>query len=587
MTERKYRSISKGEGPNERGEDAALRQFPGLTEGDLKKASALFKRYVFYRTKGKGRTIWTSCCGVRERYIGMDMREVRPEDRAMMTAQHNALIRCPFCGETAQVKCVGKIGIGRMIEEYQPAVFLHTSQSGKTIYAQGYWMKKEYSQADTDTLCAAPLFMATMVCRFRAGEAIRWEQDWGGEWIRAKESCFGEEPFRQNGLFSAVPEYSVIGMERLEKSFLRYIDLYEAQRAIEYVHNSHIDRWMCLIRFLYVAAQYPRQTEMLLKMGLGDILDDWVKLRKKNAAVLNWAETDPRKAFRLTGAELKEWIDSGGETRALTFRRFLAKHGICIKISEAAAMLRGTCDLEGQLRKAFRRAEEYHGKKGQVLRYLRGKGENELQQRLEAATRYWLDYIDAAESNGVELWKKKNFLPQDLRRANDRECSIRQARLEAERAEQEKRKALAEAETWAVRFEEVRKKYALEMDGLVIVAPGCANDILREGKALCHCVGGYADRHRDGKTTILFLRKAQTPDKPFMTIEMNGNKLVQIHGYRNEGVYTGKGRFAPDPRKVYKDWLDTWMRWLMAGSPRRKDGTARMQKGKKPAKTVA
>lgn len=583
MAGRRYESISAGKGPNEQREDAALRQFPGLTESDLTKANALFKRYVFYRTKGNGRTLWTSCCGARERYIGMDMREVRPEDRAVLWARHGDRIECPFCGKTAQVKCVGKIGIGRMIEEYQPVVFLHTSQSGKTIYAQGYWTKKEYSQADTDTLCAAPLFMATMVYRFRAGEAIRWEQDWGGEWIRAKESCFGEEPFRKNGLFSGVLEYSVIGMERLEKSFLRYIDLYEAKCAIEYVRNSHIDRWMCLIRFLYVAAQYPRQTEMLLKMGLGDILDDWVKLRKKNAAVLNWAETDPRKAFRLTGAELKEWIDSGGGTRALTFRRFLAKHGICIKISEAAAMLRGTYTLEGQLRKAFRRAEEYHGNKGQVLRYLRERAEPGSLGRLDAATRYWLDYIDAAESNGMELWKKKNFLPQDLRQAHDSATGIRQARIAADARKAAKGKALADAKIWAAREEEVRRKYALEMDGLVIAVPRCEEDILQEGKALCHCVGGYADRHRDGKTTILFLRKATEPDKPFLTIEMNGNKLVQIHGYRNEGIHTAKGRFAPDPRKAYKDWLDTWMRWLLAGSPRKKDGTARIPKKKKTA----
>ena len=581
MAGKRYESISAGKGPNEQNEDAVLRQFPGLTKQDLTAANDLFSAYVFYKTKGAGRVIWTSCCGKKEQYIGEDMRTVGPKDRAALWARHGDRIECPFCGRSSEVKCVGKIGAGKLISEYRPAVFLHTSRDGKTIYAQGYWMRKEYSKEDTDTLCVPPKFMATIVYRFRAGEAIRWEQEWDGKWIRTKESCFGEEPFRQNGLFSGVPEYSAIGMERLEKSFLRYIDLREAQDAIGYVRG--IDTWTTLMRLLYVAAQYPRQTEMLLKMGLTDILSDWVHRKKKNAAVLHWEETDPRRAFRLTGAELKEWIDSGGETRALTFRKFLAKQGICAKISEAAAMLRGTCDLEAQLRKAFRRAEEYHGKKGQVLRYLRDKSENELRGRLEAATRYWLDYIDAAESNGDELWKKKNFLPQDLRQAHDSATGIRQARIAAAEKKAAKEKGLADAKIWAAREEEVRRKYALEMDGLVIAAPRCEADILQEGKALCHCVGGYADRHRDGKTTILFLRKATEPDKPFLTIEMNGNKLVQIHGYRNEGVYTGKGRFAPDPRKVYKDWLDTWMRWLLAGSPRKKDGTARILKKKKAA----
>ena len=150
MAGRRYESISAGKGPNEQNEDAALRQFPGQTKQDLTKANALFKRYVFYRTKGNGRTLWTSCCGVRERYIGMDMREVRPEDEAALRARHNERIRCPFCGAAAEMKCVGKIGIGKMLTEYQPVVFLHTSRDGKTIYAQGYWMRKEYSKEDTE-----------------------------------------------------------------------------------------------------------------------------------------------------------------------------------------------------------------------------------------------------------------------------------------------------------------------------------------------------------------------------------------------------------------------------------------------------
>lgn len=587
MAGRGYKQAAAGEKPGGRSEDAALRQFPGLTKSDLTRANTLFKNYVFYRTKGNGREIWTSCCGIRGRYIGMDMRVLRTQDRAALDARHNELIVCPFCGAAAEMKCVGKIGQGNMLEEYRPAVFLHTSQSGKTIYAQGYWMRKEYIKADTDTLCAPPLFMATMVYRFRAGEAIRWEQAWSGEWYRAKRSCFGEEPFRTSGLFSQVPEYSVIGLERLEKSFLRYIDLNEARCAIESYRRDH-SKTGSMIRFLYVAAQYPRQTEMLLKMGLGDILHDWVWLKKKNAAVLRWEESDPRKAFRLTGAELREWIDSGGSTQVLAFRKQLERAGISAGIAETAQMVTGTVDLESVVRSAFRKTEEWHGDKGQVLRYLRANTGIERRWRLDTVTRYWLDYIDAAESNGVQLWKKKNFLPQGLQQAHDRECSIRQARLDAVRAAEAQRKALAEAEIWAARTEEVRRKYTLELDGMAIVAPTCAADILREGKVLCHCVGGYADRHRDGSTTILFLRKAEDPEKPFLTIEMNGNNLVQIHGYRNEGLYTGKGRFAPDPRNVYKDWLETWICWLKSGSPRRKDGTARIpQRKKKAAKTVA
>lgn len=339
------------------------------------------------------------------------------------------------------------------------------------------------------------------------------------------------------------------------------------------------------MRFLTLAAQYPKQTEMLMKMGLSDIVYDWVFYRKKNAAVLRWNETDPRKAFRLNGAELKEWIGSGGHTKTLEMRKILQKHHIPASISEAEQIsLKLDCN-EKNLREIFKRAEQWHMEGKTVLRYLQrltggchvGGGYRSLGRVLQI----WKDYLNAAEENGVELWKKKYLLPEDLWTAHDEETKKQRERREAEQKKAAMEKKKRDRAVWEKRTEEVREKYGLEMDGLVIVAPECEQDILDEGKALCHCVGGYARRHRDGRTTILFLRRTEAPQEPFLTIEMNGNKLVQIHGYRNEGVYSGKGRFAPDPKEVYKDWLDVWLMWLKAGSKRRKDGTPILPKKKK------
>lgn len=84
-----------------------------------------------------------------------------------------------------------------------------------------------------------------------------------------------------------------------------------------------------------------------------------------------------------------------------------------------------------------------------------------------------------------------------------------------------------------------------------------------EGQRSCSCAG---QKH---------------PGDPFLTIEMNGNRLVQIHGYRNEGMHTSKGPFAPDPKETYHDWLESWVTWLKAGSKRKKDGTPILPKKKK------
>ena len=59
-------------------------------------------------------------------------------------------------------------------------------------------------------------------------------------------------------------------------------------------------------------------------------------------------------------------------------------------------------------------------------------------------------------------------------------------------------------------------------------------EIIDEGKALCHCVGGYAERHAKGKLHIMFIRKADKPDVPFYTVEVDlFGKIVQVRGQRN------------------------------------------------------
>lgn len=566
-----------------------LEQFPGLSRAELDAVNELFTPYVFYRKKGVGREFWTSCCHAKGRYLGKDRtRTMTQEDRDALWSGHNDSIYCPFCGRWAKLKCVGKIGRGAALEEYQPVVFLRASKDGQTIWAQGYWSRKEYAKENTDTLCAEPLYMPSVAYRFRPGEAVYWEKMYYGEWGKKTES-FGKEPFKWDSVYSGIPYYSVIGLERLKESFLRYIDVPGALRMLEPYNRS--EKTEVLMRFLQLAAQYPQQVEMLLKMGLSDIVRDWVSYKKKNAAVLRWNETDPRKAFRLNSAELKEWIESGGNTNALLMRKILLKNGIPAGISEAEQISMELNRDEKSLREIFKRAEQWHAEGKTVLRYLQrltggchmGGGYRTMGMVLQI----WKDYLNAAEENGVELWKKKNLLPEDLWTAHDAKTKKQRERREAQQKKAAMEKAERDRAVWAKRTEEVREKYALEMDGLVIVAPTCEQDILDEGKALCHCVGGYADRHRDGRTTILFLRRAEAPQEAFLTIEMNGNRLVQIHGYRNEGLYSGKGRFAPDPKEVYKDWLEVWLKWLKAGSRRRKNGTPILPKPKKKKQAVS
>ena len=82
--------------------------------------------------------------------------------------------------------------------------------------------------------------------------------------------------------------------------------------------------------------------------------------------------------------------------------------------------------------------------------------------------------------------------------------------------------------------EERIEKFEKKGDKFSIILPKMLGEITTEGQVLNHCVGGYLDRHAQGYTTIMFLRKNEALSTPFYTIEVdNNNTIVQIHGKHN------------------------------------------------------
>lgn len=77
--------------------------------------------------------------------------------------------------------------------------------------------------------------------------------------------------------------------------------------------------------------------------------------------------------------------------------------------------------------------------------------------------------------------------------------------------------------------------YGFEFGGMVLRCAKSSREIIDEGTALSHCVGGYVRRYAEGDTLIMVLRRAENPDKPWHTVEMTPEgRLVQCRGYRNQ-----------------------------------------------------
>ena len=138
-----------------------------------------------------------------------------------------------------------------------------------------------------------------------------------------------------------------------------------------------------------------------------------------------------------------------------------------------------------------------------------------------------------AREIGYDLTEPNVRLPKNLKAAHDTAAELQRIVLREREAERMKEREVL----YKKRRKELEKLYAHVGNDYIVRVPESASEIVAEGEALHHCVGGYAARHIDGNVTILFIRRAEEPDVPFFTVEMGvgGNKwqLRQIHGLRN------------------------------------------------------
>lgn len=83
-----------------------------------------------------------------------------------------------------------------------------------------------------------------------------------------------------------------------------------------------------------------------------------------------------------------------------------------------------------------------------------------------------------------------------------------------------------------------------------MILPKSIDDLVREGKEMNHCVGGYVDRVIRRESLILFLREADNPNKSYVTIEVRPttNKIQQIRCNSNAKL--------TNPRAI--EFIENW-----------------------------
>ena len=135
------------------------------------------------------------------------------------------------------------------------------------------------------------------------------------------------------------------------------------------------------------------------------------------------------------------------------------------------------------------------------------------------------DYLEECVTLALDLDDESVLFPADLYAAHQRTISM--VRHKANELEREK-------------FAEVSRKlqkHAWENGEYLIRPAASQEELIAEGKALHHCVGGYASRMAKGETAIFLIRKKEEPDKPFYTLEWKNKQVVQCRTTNNQ-TYT-------------------------------------------------
>ena len=154
----------------------------------------------------------------------------------------------------------------------------------------------------------------------------------------------------------------------------------------------------------------------------------------------------------------------------------------------------------------------------------------------------WYDYLNAAKNIDADLTDKTVRYPSSLKREHDRVTFKYKIIMDQKKEEEFK-----------ANCDQYGERYSYENDDFQIIMPESMQDLFEEGRRLNHCVGSYADRIVAGKTCICFLRRKETPNQPYFTIEVSPDQeyVRQIHGLSNRLVDRNREKYL---YRFLKEW---------------------------------
>lgn len=137
---------------------------------------------------------------------------------------------------------------------------------------------------------------------------------------------------------------------------------------------------------------------------------------------------------------------------------------------------------------------------------------------------WFLSDFDDHIQNAIKLRNNYDKYPKNF--LTTKQIVIKQVEIIKHQVDEEAFKAVIDKHLWK----------EVKVGQYTFLCPKFSQDIKDEGKALNHCVGGYAKRVVKGTTFIMFMRHINEPDTPLITLEVRNEKVMQARGAYNRSL---------------------------------------------------
>lgn len=434
---------------------------------------------------------------------------------------------CPNCGAEVEVRHNSNMGTrshGTVITQKFP---LTVHNIGGNLALLCWCVERRVNRSGEEHIAALPydgyLFTDSKKIRFNGRASGAFRVYFTGTWrqIRRFEDKVGE--FTADMIYPF--DVSILNGTAAENSKLdKYIACAEETYPVSYIA-------------LY--QRYP-SIENLVMSGWGDFLN--YKIYRTSNAGSDFPKVGLIRGLKMSKAKPSEILGLDKmEMRYIKAHQWNNEQtDIYIRAKSQGLTLENAVSTINQYSKYY--IEQLIGTDANIPRALRYVEKQKKKYRAEhkdgycpITARYLADYWDMAEQNGDDLSDDAIRYPHRLETAHDNASELLTIKANAKKEKKFKQ-----------RYEEL-KKYRYENNGLLIRPAASLKEFIDEGKALCHCVASYADRHADGKVSIFFIRRSNAPEVPYYTLQYDFDNMciVQNHGYKND-------RDTPVPKEVTK-----------------------------------